>query len=475
MRKRFLGATAGPEREARVTYRYHHDTVKRLGPWSLEEALGEGGNARVWRARGDDGAVAAVKVLKAVGGEQYARFRDEVAVLQRLGSRLGILPLIEAHLPERPTRKTPAWMAMPVADSLLEHLGPDRGLDVVVRSVQAIATTLADLADEGIGHRDVKPANMYWFEGGPAIGDFGLAKFPGKQAIIEAAKKLGPHYFLAPEMLRDPANALSGPADVYSLGKSLWVLATGQTYPPPGEQRLDVAPALLSSYVDHPRGNLLDRLIQEATWLDPDRRPSMRTFSAELSSWLAPVTPTGDAQDVSDLAERALRILEKERDEEEAKHRPQALATQVAQRFFDEVSGVGEILESASLPVEVTATTTLWDIYGRGRLEGHGRPLWSGAYMYRVQLRPAGPRLFSGVGTEVYEDEYLHLVATHILLPVGPVTMAEISWVGSCVLPLAAKIQQQSAIADLAAGLRSNIRGAVDHLVQLFEEAKGLP
>lgn len=98
----------------------------------------------------------------------------------------------------------------------------------------------------------------------------------------------------------------------------------------------------------------------------------MRTFSAELSSWLAPVTPRGDAQDVSDLAERALRILEKERDEEEAKHRPQTLATQVAQRFFEEVSGVGETLESASLPFEVTATTTLWDIYGQGRLEGHG-------------------------------------------------------------------------------------------------------
>ena len=37
-------------------------------------------------------------------------------------------------------------------------------------------------------------------------------------------------------MISNPAGADSHPADVYALGKTLWVLATGQTYPPEGPQ-----------------------------------------------------------------------------------------------------------------------------------------------------------------------------------------------------------------------------------------------
>lgn len=125
---------------------------------------------------------------------------------------------------------------MPIAESLKDHLGDERALEEVVSAIHEIAVTLAALAGESIGHRDIKPRNLYWHNGRAVVGDFGLADFPGKDSITVEGRKLGPQYYIAPEMLSDAARASPHPADVYSVAKTLWVLATGQNYPPPGEQ-----------------------------------------------------------------------------------------------------------------------------------------------------------------------------------------------------------------------------------------------
>jgi serine/threonine protein kinase len=107
--------------------------------------------------------------------------------------------------------------------------------------VREYALTLAGLAAKGIGHRDLKPENLFRHEGRWVIGDFGLATYPGKEPITVGERRLGPLYFIAPEMLREPDVADAGPADVYSLAKTLWALASGQRYPPEGQIRVDVA------------------------------------------------------------------------------------------------------------------------------------------------------------------------------------------------------------------------------------------
>jgi serine/threonine protein kinase len=90
------------------------------------------------------------------------------------------------------------------------------------------------LADKNVSHRDVKPGNLYSFEGRWTIGDFGLVSYPNKEALTAEGKTLGPQHFLAPEMISNPRHADGTKADVYSPAKTLWVLATGQNYPPPG-------------------------------------------------------------------------------------------------------------------------------------------------------------------------------------------------------------------------------------------------
>jgi serine/threonine protein kinase len=153
-----------------------------------------------------------------------------------------------------------------------------------------IASTLARLHEEGIAHRDIKPTNLYMHEGSWVISDFGLVAIPDGEALTVGARALGPRHFIAPEMLLRPDAADGRPADVYSLGKTLWCLLAGQRIPPPGEHRRDLEWKGLAQWgVSHPRAFYLDRLIEHACAETPGMRPPMSVVSEALANWAHPV------------------------------------------------------------------------------------------------------------------------------------------------------------------------------------------
>ena len=93
-----------------------HSKGEVVGKWELVDQLGEGGNAEVWRAS-DGEADVALKILhqRRADSEPYQRFRQEVQVLRQIGSHPCIVPLLDAELPEAPSKARPAWLAMPIA------------------------------------------------------------------------------------------------------------------------------------------------------------------------------------------------------------------------------------------------------------------------------------------------------------------------------------------------------------------------
>jgi len=295
---------------------------QKFGPWELRDFLARGGNGEVWKAFRPDYGLVALKVLNSgkPDSEPYKRFQAEVQILKEIGPRKGVIRLLDSAFPQKPGDPRP-WLAMEIAIPIKEALGKEASVEDVIRAIADISETLALLAREGIHHRDIKPDNLFRVAAGWAIGDFGLASYPNKDALTEDGRKLGPIYYIAPEMLNNPTASTGGPADVYSLAKTLWVLVTGQRYPLSGPYQSEIEQVALQSYVNHPRIAALDNVLEKATLYDPLARPTMAQFAEEMRAWLIkPSNPT-PPQDVSNAIARIRPVLIRKRNREIGRQR----------------------------------------------------------------------------------------------------------------------------------------------------------
>lgn len=262
------------------------------------EPLGTGGNSEVWLAEGDGATVALKLVGRKPETEPYQRFVREVTAVQKLKDLPGVLPVLETDLPENPSRQNPAWIAMPVAAPVRDAL-VDAPLDEIVAAVLAFAETLAELADRGLSHRDIKPGNLYRYESRWVVGDFGLVSLPDAGGLT--GDRLGPFGFMPDEMFANASTADGNAADVFQLAKTFTALATRQEYPPQGHIPSGSSGAL-SRYVVHPRIEGLEDLIHRCTRRDPEARPTMRDVAQEMEAWLSVVDQ--EIPDLSDVAAR---------------------------------------------------------------------------------------------------------------------------------------------------------------------------
>jgi serine/threonine protein kinase len=213
----------------------------------------------------------------------------------------------------------------------------------VVEAVGHIARTLADLAAEGVLHRDIKPENLFKLDGEWVIGDFGLVKYPEQEAVTRHGQRLGPSYFMAPEMRRNADTADAELADVYSLAKTLWAIAA-RSDPPPGQLRRD------TSTLQHSRAKLLEPLLERCTADNPRERPRLHELAEELSWWAEPTVSTQ-----ADLSRYAIevqrlrnttRVVKKETEQE----RLERLYNEAFQRVqLDLVGHLSGAMEQAGL------------------------------------------------------------------------------------------------------------------------------
>jgi serine/threonine protein kinase len=257
---------------------------KIVGGWHLVRRLGGGGNGEVWLGRkGQERA--AIKVLSRPKGISLKRFCDEIAAQKRLSGIPGILPIIDSFVDSDPKSDRP-WLATPVAQPLREVIGTNTTLEEVVRCTATIAFALARAHELGFAHRDIKPENIFYRNDTWELGDFGLVDFPGKEDLTQDVAKLGPIYFIAPEMLNDPGRADGQLADSFSLAKTFWVLATGQHFPAPGQLDRTVPALRISSYAKDRNAPLLEVLLEKATAFTPADRPTSAEIQRELQAWL---------------------------------------------------------------------------------------------------------------------------------------------------------------------------------------------
>src|SRR5206468_10682570 len=120
----------------------------------------------------------------------------------------------------------------------------------------SLARALGRLHKAGLVHRDIKPSIIIFVNGVPKLADIGLVTDVG-----EARSFVGTEGFIPPE---GPGTAQ---ADIYSLGKVLYEIATGkdrQSFPEP--------PTLLEEFSDRKQLLELNEIILKACENDPRKR-----------------------------------------------------------------------------------------------------------------------------------------------------------------------------------------------------------
>lgn len=453
-----------------------HRAGEVIDGWVLEEFLGAGGNGEVWRAhRGPEAAALKILWAKDPGRDAYRRFRAEVEFM-RGHPHDGVLPLIGASVPERLAKGEYAWLATPEAELSSSAL-TNVPLAEVVRAGLAFAATLADLAAEDVSHRDIKPDNLFRHQDGWKVGDWGLVSYPNKEALTEDGRKLGPTWFLAPEMLSNPQHADGRPADVYSLAKSLWVLAAGQNFPPTGGTLRRDEPAFrLSSVVTDDRADHLERLLEDATAHRVEDRPTMPQVVEELSAWLGLRALFSDSlpRTIPDLSDLGRRV--------DAKTAPSQIAlkrrldqTEEARNYFAPWYGV---LERQIMPLVQTVVPgaaiggvtanelfVLKDVADLG-----GAVADTSATSVIAHSGPIGPThvmLRSVLGQTLVADRpFVRLAAGHIVQYGRP---RNVIWSDYRDAPLASAKHHQGLI-DLVDGLRDSLRSALEVFAEKIEE-----
>ena len=195
----------------------------------------------------------------------------------------------------------------PTLTRVVQEGGPLSELEAV-RLTRKVAEALAAAHDSGIIHRDIKPGNiMLARTGEPKLCDLGLARIRNvdESELYEPGTTLGSRRYMSPEQARG-LEGVDGRSDIYSLGLTLFFIATG-TAPFSDVPKENVMVEHLRGLLEWPADvnpNLSDEIssmIWRMSARNPDRRPAtahhlisdLKELEAELSerAEFAPETP----------------------------------------------------------------------------------------------------------------------------------------------------------------------------------------
>jgi serine/threonine protein kinase len=201
-----------------------------VGPYTIEEKLGQGGMATVYKAYHNrlDRHVA-IKVLHTVFKDNepfLKRFTREAKVVARL-EHPHIVPVYDfADHDGYP------YLVMRFIDgeTLKDRLSSGQiSRPEMMRIASAIARALDYAHTQGVLHRDIKPSNiLLTSRGGVYITDFGLARITqAGESTLSQDMIMGTPQYISPEQAKGNME-IDGRTDVYSFGIILFEMVTGR-------------------------------------------------------------------------------------------------------------------------------------------------------------------------------------------------------------------------------------------------------
>jgi serine/threonine protein kinase len=226
-----------------------------FGDYEILGVLGAGGMGKVYQVRNKiSNRVEAMKILLSglnVQPDLVNRFTREIRIFGSL-NHPNIAELRTALRVEDQLVMIMEFVEGSSLDQLMKQgrVPREKYVDYMCQALSALSYAHA----KGVVHRDIKPANMMVTPDGVLkLMDFGIAKATTDPQLTKTGFLVGSVYYVSPEQIE--GKELDARSDLYSLGVSLYELATGKR-PFDGESDYQIISAHLKEHPPAPR--LLD-------------------------------------------------------------------------------------------------------------------------------------------------------------------------------------------------------------------------
>jgi eukaryotic-like serine/threonine-protein kinase len=269
--------------------------IQRLGQYTLEKKLGEGGMGVVYRAsHAMLRRPTAIKLLlpDRAGKDALTRFEREVRRTAMLTHPNTVTVFDYGRTTDGVFYYAMELLEGASLDELVEVDGPQPE-ERVIHLLEQAAGSLAEAHDAGLIHRDIKPANILVVDRGGIsdlvkVVDFGLVKDVGfkadggatyEPALTMADTITGTPLYIAPEAVTAP-ETVDARTDLYALGAVGYWLLTG-THVFSGKSVLEVCAHHLHTVPDPPSTRLgapvspdLETVLLDCLAKRPEDRPA---------------------------------------------------------------------------------------------------------------------------------------------------------------------------------------------------------
>jgi CheY-like chemotaxis protein len=277
------------------------------GKYLLEEKIGMGGFAAVYRAKhlGLERPVA-VKILRPHSGRDAKSQLEQFRIEGISATRVNHPNAVSVH----DLGLTESGVAYLVMELLIGRTLADELADAGPLSLSRckaiivpICEALAEAHRASIIHRDIKPSNIFLHQSGGQetvkVVDFGVAKhFEHEHAGISAAGRvLGTPVYISPERLLE--QPYDGRADAYSVGVMLYQMISGQLPFEPKDGSLAAMVSACSSDAPRPLREAapevppgVDAIVMRALARRPEQRLTVNEIAMAVTLAIDPADPT---------------------------------------------------------------------------------------------------------------------------------------------------------------------------------------